>query len=110
MSIAVQEDTRSFILRRQKMVLEAPNDEAAAAMLPEISNSVVPIITASIAARSTALVSRMRVTALTTPVPTSAVVKLFAVATTSRPGSSAASVFVPPTPMPSLTRRPRAPS
>ncbi len=36
MSIAMQEDARSFILRRQKMVLEAPNGEAAAAMLPEI--------------------------------------------------------------------------
>lgn len=36
MSNAVREDARTFILRRQKMVLEAPDGEAAAAVLPEI--------------------------------------------------------------------------
>ena len=41
---------------------------------------------------------------LTTPLRTSAVVKLLAVATTSLPDRSAASVFVPPTSMPSRSR------
>src|SRR5690606_15901102 len=66
------------------------------------TNWVVPIITAAILSRCSGAAASTAETALMTPLRTSAVVKLFAEASTSLPRISTASVLVPPTSMPSL--------